>query len=182
MEQLEVRVAELELEVKELKTEIRRTLAEIAATLPEKPAPPRNWNRAAWVLALVNLLMAVVLLGNAYLFAPLQQAFALSPLALTWLRAVWLVIAFVWMLLQLYPLALLLTQEEREWRRVSWQNALHIVRARPGLILVLTGLVLLSALINTVMPAAWLLLTLALLVAVAGLALRSILDLRTKSF
>ncbi|MBI4671092.1 MAG: hypothetical protein HY741_05430 [Chloroflexi bacterium] len=180
--ELEARVAELEKEVKELKTEIRQTLVEIAATLPEKPAPPRNWNRAAWFLALVNLLMAVVLLGNASLVAPVQQALALSPVVLTWLRALWLVIAFVWLLLQLYPLALLLMQEEREWRKVSWQNALKVVRARPGLLLVLTCLVLLSALINTVMPAAWLLVTLALLVAVAGLALRAVLDLRTKSF
>ena len=172
----EERIQKLEAQVKDLQTNIHETLAEISKSLPEKPARTTNWNRSAWVLALINLLMAVVLLGNAYLFAPLQAAFALSPLALTWLRALWLVIAFVWLLLQLYPLALLLTDAENDWRQVKWSSAFKLMRARPGLLLAVTVLLLLSALINMFMPAAWLLVTLVLLVVIAGLALRSLFD------
>lgn len=176
--EMEERIQKLEAQVKELQTDIHATLTEISKSLPEKPAHKTNWNRSAWVLALVNLLLAVVLLGNAYLFAPLQEAFQLSPVALTWMRALWLVIALVWLLLQLYPLALLLAEEESDWRHVKWSNALKLVRARPGLLLAVTVLLLLSALINMFMPAAWLLVTLVLLVVIAGLALRSLLDWR----
>jgi hypothetical protein len=181
MMELETRVAELEKQMRELNAEIRQTLIEIEKSLPEKAPLPRNWNRAAWALALVNLLIAAVLLGNASLIAPLQEKFALDPVVWTWLHALWLVIAFVWMLLQLYPLGLLLTQEEREWKQVSWRNAVKVVRARPGLLMLLTLLVLASAVINMFMPAAWLIVTLVLLVGIAGLALRSVLDLNTKS-
>lgn len=175
--ELESRVADLERQVAELKTEIHRTLLEIEKTLPEKPAPPRNWNRGAWVLALVNLLMAVVLLGNAYLFAPLQASLGIEPVMMDWMRALWLVIAFVWMLLQLYPLALLLMQQEQDWQHVSWRNALKVMRARPGLLLTLTLLLLVSALIDAVMPAAWLIIVCIVLVLVTAVVLRSVLDL-----
>lgn len=176
----EERIEQLEAEIKSLKTEIRQTLVEIQKTLPEKPVRQPQWNRSAWVLALINLLMAAVLLVNTQLFGPVTEALALPPVVVTWLHALWLAIAFVWLLLQLYPLALLLTEEEREWRQVSWRNAMNVMRARPGLMMFLTVLVLVTVLINTFLPAAWILVTGALLFAVAGLALRSMLELRFK--
>ncbi len=176
--ELEARVAALEKQVAELNADIRLTLLEIEKSLPEKPEPQHNWNRTAWVLALVNLLLAVVLFGNIYLFYPVQEMWNISPTMLNWLRALWLVIAFVWLLLQLYPLGLLLTQEQEDWKKVSWRNALKVAKIRPGLVLILTLFVLLSALINVIMPAAWLIVTLILLVVIASLAVRSVFDAR----
>lgn len=178
--ELEERIRNLEKQVNALNTEIRTTLNEIQKTLPEKPVRVNHWNRTAWVLALVNLLMAVLLLDNSILFTPLLKTFAPYPLVAEWLRSLWLVFAFLWLLFQLYPLALLLTQEEREWKSVSWRNALRMIAARPGLLLVMTLFVLLTVVINAVMPAAWLVITLVLLVAIAGFALRSLVDLRLK--
>jgi hypothetical protein len=178
--ELEQRIKSLEAQVNTLQSDIRQTLGEIQKTLPEKPVRSSNWNRTAWVLAMVNLLVAVLLLDNSLLFAPLLKFFAPYPMAGTWFRALWIVLAFLWLLLQMYPLALLLTQEEREWKSVSWQNALKVVHARPGLMIVLTVFVLITILINAIAPAAWLVITLILLVAVAGLALRSLVDLRYK--
>lgn len=179
--ELEERIKNLEKQVNALNTEIRDTLSEISKTLPEKPVRPSNWNRTAWVLALVNLLMAVLLLDNSILFAPLARAFAPSPLLTAWFQSLWLVFAFLWLLFQLYPLALLLMQEEHEWKTVSWRNAVRVVSARPGFMAVVTCLILVMVLINAVLPAAWLIIALILLVAIAGLALRSLVDLRYKN-
>lgn len=178
--ELEQRIQALEEEVKTLKLEIKNTLVEIQESLPEKSVASDRWEKKAWVLALLNILLAIVLFTNIYFFIPDSAAFGLDPTLTSWIRALWVAIAFIWLLLQMYPLALLLEQEDRQWQGVVWRNAMAFFRARPGLWGVLTLVVLVVAIINTIVPAAWLIIALALLVAVASIALRNMFELFQK--
>jgi len=165
---LEQRVEELEREVRALKSDIQGTLIDIREALPDKPAPASNWQTRAWVLALLNVLVAVSLFTNIYLYVPGLLPVATNEVLAAWLRAFWIAIAFVWLLLQLYPLALLLEQEDRQQRSVAWRSATAYLRARPGVLAVATFAVLVAAIVNTVLPEAWL--VIALLLAGVGVA------------
>jgi hypothetical protein len=175
--ELEQRIQALEKEVKILKGEIQRTLVEIQENLPDKATPADRWEKRAWALALLNILLAVVLFTNISFFIPGSTAFGLDPTLASWVRALWVAIAFIWLLLQMYPLALLLETEDRQWQGVIWRNTMAVVRARPGMWVILTLVVLVVAIINTVVPAAWLIIALALLVAVGSMGARSMLEL-----
>ena len=173
----EQRLYALEHEVRTLKSEIQQTLVEIQASLPDKPASPVRWQKKAWVLALLNVLMAVTLFANIYLYLPGSASFAIDTVLSPWLRALWVAIALMWLLLQMYPLALLLEQEDPQWQGIVWRNATTFFRARPGFIVGLTAAVLAVAIVNAVIPMAWLVAALTLFVAVASAAVRHTLDL-----
>jgi len=175
--ELEHRVEQLEREIATLKTGIEQTLLDIQASLPDKVAPPSRWERRAWILALINILLAVMLFANIYLFLPGSLPLEIPPALTVWLRAFWLALAFVWLILQMYPLALLLEQEDRQWQGVVGRSAAAFVRARPGFLVVLTVVVLVVGIVNSVIPAAWILVSLALLVAVGSIASQSVLQL-----
>jgi hypothetical protein len=177
--ELEQRVAALEQEVKILKTEIQGTLIEIQESLPAQPPAAPHWQRRAWVLALVNVLLAVVLFMNIYLYVPGigNAPFELSPTLAAWLRALWVAMAFVWLLLQLYPLALLLEQEDQQWQDMAWRNARTLFRHRPTLMVGLTLATLVVAIINTIIPAVWLMVATALLAGVGAMLVQSMLEL-----
>jgi hypothetical protein len=170
------RIQALEDEVKLLKSEIQKTLVEISANLPEKPAASR-WEKKAWVLALLNILLAVVLFTNVYIYLPDNPLAAINPTLAAGLRSLWVAIAFVWLVLQMYPLALLLEQEDRRWQGVVWRNALAFLRDRPIILVVMTVVVLVVAIAEAVVPVAWLILACTLLVAVVSLGLRNMLEL-----
>jgi hypothetical protein len=178
--ELEERMEQLELEMKAMRLDIQKTLVEIRDALPERPSNSSRWQKKAWVLALVNLILAVVLFTNMYLYLPGNMPFDLDPALIGWLRALWLAIAFIWLLLQLYPLALLLEQEDPEWQGVLRRNTNAFVRARPGFLVALTLAVLVIAIVNAVIPAVWLIVALALLVAIGGLAWRNLIDVVRK--
>jgi hypothetical protein len=173
----EERIQALENEVKLLKSEIQKTLAEISANLPKEPAQPARWEKKAWILALLNISLAIVLFANDYIYLPGNVLAAVNPTLAAWLRALWVAIAFMWLLLQMYPLALLLEQEDRMWKGVIWRNALAFFRDRPVILVILTGVVLVVAIMEAVLQGAWLILACALLVTVVSLALHRMLDL-----
>ena len=172
------RIEKLEQQVRILEHEIAQTLKELQANLPEKSTASRRWQKNAWMLALLNLLMAVVLFTNIYLYLPNAADWLnLSPMVYAGLHALWIVIAFVWLLLQMYPLALLLEQDDAQWQGMVWRNASAFFCAKPTWLILVTFVVLVIALINTVIPAAWLIIAVALLVAFASIALRNLIDL-----
>lgn len=173
----EQRIQALEEEVKILKVEIQRTLVEIQENIPDRSTPSARWEKRAWALALLNILLAVVLFTNISFFMPGSTAFGLDPTVASWVRALWVAMAFIWLLLQMYPLALLLETEDRQWQGVIWRNATAVLRARPGMWVLLTLVVLVVAIVNTIVPAAWLIVALALLVAVGSTGVRSMLEL-----
>ncbi len=176
--ELEQRIEELEREVKTLKEEIQKTLVEIEKNLPSKVNTPQRWEKRAWLLALLNIILAIVLFTNIYLYLPGSQLpFALAPALETWLRAGWVALAFIWLLLQMYPLVLLLEQDDPTWQRMTWRNAITFMRARPVWLLFITVIVLGVAVLNTVMPAAWLFVALVLLIGVGVWIVLAIVEL-----
>lgn len=168
--ELEQRIATLEAEMETLKNDIHQTLVEIQASLPERTVASGRWQKKAWVLALLNMLLAITLFSTAHFFAPGGMPTELDSTLAGWLRAFWLAMAFVWLLLQMYPLALLLEQEDPEWRGVAWRNATAMFRARPSLLVEVTLVLLVVAIVNVLIPAAWLVIGLALLAGVIGIA------------
>ena len=163
--ELEQRVETLEHELKILKGEIRGTLLDVQENLSEKPASPSRWRKRAWVLALLNLLLSIVLFTNIR-FYTLDPAPGGGSLLDPWLQAFWVALAFVWLLLQLYPLALLLDQEEPRARDAAWRNAGALFRSNPGLTLALTLVILVVAVVSVLFPSLWFVLTVALLAVV----------------
>lgn len=175
-QQVEQRIQMLEHEIKTLKFEIQKTLIEIQKTLPEKPATAARWQKKAWVLALVNMFVAIVLFSNIYLYVPGSLPFAMDATVATYLRAFWIALAFVWLILQMYPLALLLEQQDPEWQELAWRNAAGFFRDRPDVLVLITVVVLLVALVNTLMPAAWLLVALMIAVGATSLAIKRLME------
>jgi hypothetical protein len=173
----EERLAALEQEVKTLKSSIQKTLIEIQASLPEKPAPTVRWQKKAWALALLNTVLATVLFTNIYFFVPDLAPFEIAQTVQGWLRALWIAMAFLWLLLQLYPLALLLEEEDRQWQGIVWRNAAAFLRARPGVIVAATLVVLVIAIVNTILPVTWLVVAIILLLVAVAAGLLSARDL-----
>ncbi|MBI5302716.1 MAG: hypothetical protein HY868_11305 [Chloroflexi bacterium] len=179
-EQMQQRIAALEHEVKTLKRDIQKTLVEIQHALPEKTAASARWQKKAWLLAIVNMLLAIVLFSNIYLYLPGGLFLEDATLAL-FLRAFWLALAFVWLLLQMYPLVLLLEQEDPEWQNIAWRNALSFVRNRPDMLIGLTVVVLIVAVVNSLLPSAWLIVALILLVLAGSAGVRYVLERKHKA-
>ena len=160
--ELEQRMETLEHELKILKGEIRGTLLDVRENLAQKPPNPSRWQKRAWGMALLNILLALTLFTNVRLYTsdiPVGVSATLVP----WLRGFWVALAFVWLLLQMYPLALLLDQEEPRPREMAWHNAARIFASNPTLTLALTLLVLTVAVISMLFPSLWFMLTVALL-------------------
>ena len=177
------RIEKLERQVQLLENEITQTLKELQANLPERSSLSRRWQKNAWGLALLNLIMAVVLFANIDLYMPNSaQWLGFDPMVYIGLRALWIAIAFVWLLLQLYPLALLFEQEDMEWQGIAWRNAIALFRAKPAWLLGVTFIVLVIALVNMALPAAWLILAVSLLVTFVSIALRQLIEHARRSF
>lgn len=172
--ELEQRVETLEHEMDSLRSDIRRNLLVIRDELGEESVGARGWQRRAWVLALLNMLVATTLFINSYLCTPDNTPFEVSPASMLWLRASWVVMAFLWLILQMYPLALLLEQENRGLR-ATLRKAVVLFVDRPGLTVVLILLVLAVAAISVLLPALWLLVVLATFAFVFGMAVRYLL-------
>jgi len=180
---MERRVDKLEHDMEVLKTDIQRTLLAVHDNLERKPTgtSTSNWKKSAWGLALLNMLLAITLFANIRVYALDNTPFHISPALGPWLRAFWLALACVWMILQMYPLALLLEQDERRLRRVALCNVLTFLAANPGYTLLLTLLVLIVAVISTFFPIVWYVVMLALLAIVCNKAVRSLLEARERA-
>ncbi|HLF26147.1 MAG TPA: hypothetical protein VJG32_07415 [Anaerolineae bacterium] len=176
--ELEQRIEALEHEMRILKNDIQRTLLDIQRSLPEKPAAPNRWQKKAWVLALLNILIAVSLFTNIYLYIPGNLAVPIDAALAPWLRGFWIAVALIWLLLQMYPLALLLEEEDKQWQGVIQRNAAKFFRARPSFVVALTAAVLIISIVNLVIPLAWLILALALLVLVGIMGIRYLMETR----
>ena len=155
---LEERVTKLEHEMSVLKTDIQGTLSQVQDSLATESHSPSvmRWRQRAWVFSLVNVLLATVLFVNIRVYLPGEAGEVADPVLFGWLRALWVALAFVWLILQMYPLALLLEQEEDGLKGTSLRNALRLFKANPGFSILLTVIVLLVALASALIPQVWL--------------------------
>lgn len=135
----------------------------------------RRYFWKAWGLALLNVLVGIILLANVLFYAPANVPFEISPTVSFWIQALFLGVTFVWLIIQLYPLALLLEQEDQRLR-VALRNAAVLFVANLGFTIVLGLLLLVVAAISTVFPPLWLLVTVALLAVVCNKAVLHLLE------
>lgn len=163
--ELEKRVVALEREMAALNTEIRETLLRVQDVLPDKRATSSQWRQRAWVLSMLNLLLAITLFANIRFYAP-DNSSPGNSLLWPWFKALWVALAFLWLLLQMYPLALLLNQEEAPARDAAWHNTAKFFISNPGLTLALTLVVSVLAIVNALFPSVWLIVVVALFVVV----------------
>ena len=117
----EQRVDRLEREVQIMRTEIQRTLLVVQDRLEGGLSAPSGseWQKTAWGLALLNMLLAITLFANIRFYALADLPLNIGPALGPWVRGFWLALACLWMILQMYPLVLLLEQEHRPQRRAA---------------------------------------------------------------
>ena len=135
----------------------------------------RHYFLKAWGLALLNILVAIIVFTNVRFYTPGNAPFDINPTLSLWVQALFAGMALVWLLLQVYPLALLLEQEDQRLR-VVLRNAVVLFIAHPGFTIVLVLLMLIVAAISTVIPALWLLGTVALFAVVCNKAVLYLLE------
>lgn len=177
---LEERIATLENENQVLKHSLQESLNTLQATLTQSPPLPTiaRWQRRAWVLALTNLMLAMVLFTNVRFYTLEDLPPTLDPLVALWLRALWIALAFIWLALQLYPLALLFQAEEAPSQRLALRSALRMLTSSPAMIVSVSGFALLVALISAVLPELWLWFVGGLTILFGFIGLRSLLRVR----
>ena len=134
----------------------------------------RRYFWKAWGLALLNILVITIAITNLRFYTPGNAPFEIHPTLSLWIRALWMAVAFLWLTLQMYPLALLLEQEDQRLR-VTLRNTAVIFIANPGFTLVLAALLLIVAVISTLLSPLWFFLTPALLAVVCNKAVQHLL-------
>ena len=170
----------LEHEVEVLRTEIQRTLLTVHGALERRfsGSSASEWQKAAWGLALLNMLLAITLFANIRFYALDELPFDISPALGPWVRGFWLALACLWMILQMYPLALLLEQEQQPRRRAALSNIVVFLSANPGYTMLLTVVVLVVAVVSAFFPVLWFAVILALFAVVCNKMLRNLLHVR----
>ena len=135
----------------------------------------RRYFKKALGLALINILVLATLLINIYFYVPGNAPFKISENLSFLIRAFWVSATFLWLALQMYPLALLIEQEDQRLR-VALRNAAVLLFAHPGFSLVLVVLILIVSAISVVIPALWVLVTLGFLAVLCNKAVRHLLE------
>jgi len=134
----------------------------------------RRYFWKAWGLALLNILAVVVVITNLRFYTPGSAPFEIHPMLSLWMRAFWMAVALLWLALQMYPLALLLEQEDQRLR-VALRNTAVIFITNPGFTLVLAVLLLIVAVISTLLSPLWFFLTPALFAVICNKAVQHLL-------
>lgn len=135
----------------------------------------RRYFWKAWGLALLNLVVITTLVINIWFYAPDNAPFEISANLSLVIRTFWGFATALWVILQLYPLALLLEQEDQRLR-VALRNAAVLLFANPGFSLVLVVLLAITGIISALIPLLWALITVAFLAVVCNKAVRHLLE------
>ena len=129
----------------------------------------RRYFWKAWGLALLNMLVATIVFANIRFYTPGNALFEINPTWGFWIRACLVAVALLWLIVQMYPMALLLEQEDQRLRVVLRNTAVLFV-ANPGFTVVLALLLVIVAAISAFFPVLWFLVTLALFAVVCNKA------------
>ena len=135
----------------------------------------RRYFWKAWRLALLNILIIVIVYTNIRFYTPGIAPFEISDNLSTWIRGLFVAVALLWLLLQMYLMALLLEQEDQRWR-MALRNAAVLFIANPGFTIVLALLLLIVAALSTLFTLPWFLFTLALFAVVCNKAVLHLLE------
>jgi uncharacterized membrane protein YesL len=132
-------------------------------------------------LALLNMLLAITLFANIRFYALDDLPFDLGPTMGPWVRGFWLALACLWMILQMYPLALLLEQEQQQRRRAALSNVVTFLASNPGYTILLTLAVLIVAIVSAFFPVLWFVVIFVLFGTVCNRVVRHVLNMRRRA-
>jgi uncharacterized membrane protein YesL len=135
----------------------------------------RRYFWKAWGLALVNIVVIAVLATNLWFYNPDVAPFDISDNLSFGIRLFWGIATAVWAILQMYPLALLLEQEDQRLR-TAWRNAAVLLFANPGFSLVLAILLAIVGFISTLIPLLWAIVTVSLFAVACNKAVHHLLE------
>ena len=135
----------------------------------------RRYFWKAWLLALLNILVAVIVATNIWFYNPDVAPFEVSPTLSTWIKGVFVVVGVLWTTLQMYIWAVLLEQEDQRLR-LALRNAAILFIANPGFTIVLLVLLLAVAVVSWLVMLPWFLITLAFFAVVCNKAVIHLLE------
>ncbi|NLE44736.1 MAG: YesL family protein [Chloroflexi bacterium] len=128
----------------------------------------------SWAFTFINLVVFLLLYVNFTFYAPEVPPFNLRPEISLWVRMFVIVIGALWLCLQMYPMAMLMEQDEQKIL-LALRNSAILLFANPGFSLVLALLLLLLAAASTLLPALWAMITLALFAVICAGAVQHLL-------
>jgi len=129
----------------------------------------RHYFLRSWALALINIFLLLVVLTNIRFYDPDLNPLIHSETLSAWIRGFFIVLGFLWWCYQIYPMAVLLEQEQP---RIGWalRNSAILFIANPGFTILLGILVIVWAIICTLVPPLLALVSLSLLAVVCNQA------------
>lgn len=125
-------------------------------------------------LALTNLLVLAILLSNVWFYTPSNNPFNLGPSVSLVIRMLFLILTALWLAYQMYPMALLLEQEDQRLR-VAFRNAGVLFITRAGFTILLALVLAIVIAISTYLIAPLFLLTLSFVAVVCNQAVKHLL-------
>lgn len=135
----------------------------------------RRYFWKTWKLALLNLLVTTVLVSNIWFYGQKNLPFALDASIKIGIRAFFTMALGLWLLYQMYPLAMLLEQKDQRLK-TALRNAALVYLTKPVFTIVLGLLLLIVAAISTFIPLLWPIATLALFAVVCNKAVLHLLE------
>jgi hypothetical protein len=126
-------------------------------------------------LALVNILVLAVLLSNVWFYAPNNNPFSLDSSTSLAIQILFLLLTALWLAYQMYPMALLLEQEDQRLR-IALRNGGVLFLTRPGFGILLALMLAVVIAVSTyplVVP--WFVLTLSFIAVVCNKAVKHLL-------
>ncbi|MFL7790993.1 MAG: hypothetical protein AB8I69_02550 [Anaerolineae bacterium] len=126
-------------------------------------------------LALVNVLMLAILGANVWFYAPGNNPWSLDPSLNQAIQIFFVILIALWLIYQMYPLAMLLEQTDQRLR-IAFRNAGVLLITRP-IFSILIGLALAVVIAISTYPliAPWFLITLSLTAVVCNKAVKHLL-------
>lgn len=135
----------------------------------------RRYFWKAWGLALLNILVILIMVVNVWFYAPENAPFRISANLSLLIRTFWVSLTVLWVIMQMYPLAMLLEQHDQRLR-IALRNAAVLMFANPGFSFVLVVLLVIISILSVLIPALWILVTFAVIAVVCNRAVRHLLE------
>ncbi len=135
----------------------------------------RHYFWKAWRLALINILVLVVIYTNIRFYTPGVAPFKINQSVSTWISTFFTLTGIVWLMIQMYPMALLLEQED-ERVRLALRNAAFLTALKPGFTLLLFVALVLIAIVSSLITILWVLVTLSFFAVLCNKAVLHLLE------
>lgn len=131
----------------------------------------RRYFWKAWGVALIAIVGFVLVFANLWFYTAATGPIDLASTVTLGIRVFWIVVGFLWLIFQMYPLALLFEQEDQRLR-TALRNAGVLLITRPSFSLVLALLLVVVGLVMGLLLPLWFLVLLAFFAVVCNEAVQ----------